>query len=222
MERIPEPELMDSLDQAEAYARGDFEEPHSLFVEKFKEVFPDFNGKGIALDLGCGPADISIRMARAYPHLLIHGVDGADAMLKFGRQDIAAAGLEKRVLLFKGYVPEISLPRKDYDVIFSNSLLHHLHQPQELWQTAHSHGKTSARIFVVDLLRPESKGEAESMVSTYTADEPGILKRDFYNSLLASFTLEEVEIQLAEAGLDNQMHVEQFSDRHFVVHGEMV
>lgn len=30
MERIPEPELMNEREQAEAYAGADFEEPHSL------------------------------------------------------------------------------------------------------------------------------------------------------------------------------------------------
>ncbi len=41
MKRIPEPELMNSPEQARAYAEADFSEPHNMFVEKFAECFPD-------------------------------------------------------------------------------------------------------------------------------------------------------------------------------------
>ncbi len=32
MDRIPEPELMDEVEQARAYAAADFSEPHQAFV----------------------------------------------------------------------------------------------------------------------------------------------------------------------------------------------
>jgi hypothetical protein len=55
------------------------------------------------------------------------------------------------------------------------------------------------------------------MVGQYAAGEPEILKRDFYNSLLAAFTPQEVEAQLAGAGLN--LSVDVISDRHMVIHG---
>ena len=38
MKRIPEPELMLKPDQVSAYAEADFEEPHSNFINLFKET----------------------------------------------------------------------------------------------------------------------------------------------------------------------------------------
>ncbi|HEX6174620.1 MAG TPA: SAM-dependent methyltransferase, partial [Candidatus Binatia bacterium] len=61
MERIPEPELMDEDEQARAYALADFAEPHNHFVELFRECFPDEAITGHVLDLGCGPADVTLR-----------------------------------------------------------------------------------------------------------------------------------------------------------------
>src|SRR3990172_1786988 len=102
MQRIPEPELMDDPVQAAAYAAADFSEPHGLFIEKFREVFPGTNVTGRVLDLGCGPADISIRFARAYPECHIDGVEGARAMLHEGEAAVKRAGLQQRIKLMQG------------------------------------------------------------------------------------------------------------------------
>ena len=76
MQRTPEPELMDDEAQALAYAQGDFEEPHSRVVALLRERLADLPAGGAALDLGCGPADISLRFARAFPGWTVDGVDG--------------------------------------------------------------------------------------------------------------------------------------------------
>jgi len=70
----------------------------------------------------------------------------------------------------------------------------------------------------VDLFRPPSAAVAQQLMETYAAGEPDLLRRDFYNSLLAAFEPSEVEAQLVEAGLP-ELAVELISDRHLVVHG---
>ena len=69
--------------------------------------------------------------------------------------------------------------------------------------------------------RPETEARATHIVETYAEGEPDILKRDFYNSLLAAFEPTEVEAQLAAAGLP-EMSVRVVSDRHLMVCGERV
>ena len=66
MKRVPEPELMEGREQARAYARADFEEPHSRFLSLLQDTFPAGNVGPWVADLGCGTADIGIRVARAY------------------------------------------------------------------------------------------------------------------------------------------------------------
>ena len=39
MKRIPEPELMLSDEQAQAYAYADFDAPHSMFIRLFQTYF---------------------------------------------------------------------------------------------------------------------------------------------------------------------------------------
>jgi hypothetical protein len=73
---------------------------------------------------------------------------------------------------------------------------------------------------VTDLHRPESAERARDVVETYSGGEPEVLKRDFFHSLCAAFTLPEVREQLARAGLD-ALRVEMISDRHWAVWGTL-
>jgi hypothetical protein len=71
----------------------------------------------------------------------------------------------------------------------------------------------------MDLRRPDSRERAGALVQEYAAAEPEILRRDFFNSLLAAFRPEEITQQLAQAGL--ALRVEAAGDRHVIVHGNM-
>jgi hypothetical protein len=99
----------------------------------------------------------------------------------------------------------------------SNSLLHHLPDAQTLWSSIKQYGHKGTHVFIMDLLRPPSVDEAKSMINKYVAQEPDILQRDFYNSLLAAFSLDEINFQLENARLN--LTVKQISDRHVFIYG---
>ena len=218
MERQPEPDLMDEAEQALAYAQADFAEPHENFIELFKESYPGVTIDGDVLDLGCGPGDVIIRFARHFPYSQLLAVDGAEAMLALGQKAIEEAELSDRITLQKAYLPTDSLPEKNYQAIISNSLLHHLQDPQVIWQTIKRYAKPGTRVFVMDLMRPRSESAAKDLVEEYSGNEPEILKRDFYNSLLAAYTVGEVEEQLEREALV-EFNVKPVSDRHMIVTG---
>ncbi|MCI5193320.1 MAG: class I SAM-dependent methyltransferase [Candidatus Electrothrix sp. AU1_5] len=229
MKRMLEPELMEEEEQGLVYAQADFSGPNTLFLDLFAENFPHFSGKGTVLDLGCGPADILIRFARKYPGCTCVGIDGAEAMLAPGHLAVEQEQLGHRITLHCQCLPCAALSsvqknqenqkagQEGFQVILSNSLLHHLHTPAILWQTIQENIAPEGLILVMDLFRPTSPEEARHIVKTYAADEPAILQKDFYNSLLAAFDLDEVRTQLTQAGL--ALHCEKVSDRHFAVWG---
>ncbi|MDH3216211.1 MAG: class I SAM-dependent methyltransferase [Candidatus Krumholzibacteria bacterium] len=219
MQRILEPELMEDDAQARAYAEADFEVAHASCITHFQQNFQESTLGRFVLDLGCGPGDISVRFARAYPTCIVHGVDGSKAMLGYGVKTLAAAkDVRERIKLIHGFLPGATLPRSKYDIIISNSLLHHLPDPGVLWQTVREYALPGSPVFVMDVLRPRSPEQARALVETYAGDEPDILQRDFYNSLLAGFEIDEIRGQLARAGLEG-FSVEQVSDRHVIIAG---
>jgi cyclopropane fatty-acyl-phospholipid synthase-like methyltransferase len=216
MDRTLEPELMDDPVQAEAYARADFAEVNQGFVDRFREYFPDFS-EGRVLDLGCGPADIAIRFARLYPACHIVGVDASAPMIQFGEQAVRQAGLVDRIT-FKCERYDAVAGANITEAVISNSLLHHLPNPLQFWHKLRQFVKPGSPVLVMDLLRPDSPEEAQAIVDRYAAGESEILRRDFYNSLLASFTEDEVTSQLARMNL-TRLIIDVPDDRHWVVGG---
>ncbi|HLC42872.1 MAG TPA: class I SAM-dependent methyltransferase [Methylomirabilota bacterium] len=218
MERILEPELMVDAGQTLAYAQADFAEVNQGFVDRFVGTFPDFKAGGV-IDLGCGPADIPIRLARALPAIRITAVDGSEAMLAFGHRAIEDAGLGDRIRLLHARVPNLPLPPHSFDAVISNSLLHHLPGPSVFWKEVMRLAKPGAAVLIMDLFRFDSPEEAKAYVERVAATEAPILKEDFYNSLLAAFTPEEVRAQLAKdlSGLECRV----ISDRHWLVSGRL-
>lgn len=219
MKRIPEPDLMDDAEQATAYADADFSEPHEVFVKLFISHFPDFSGHEI-IDLGCGTADVIIRFARAFPSIKIFGVDGAQAMLNIGAQDVKRNGLEHNIKLKKCKLPDSDLSFMKYDAVISNSLLHHLSNPSILWNTVKLCAKPGAPVFIMDLLRPDNVESAKGLLQRYAADASPILQKDFFNSLLAAYSLNEIREQLDAAKLEH-LFIDVVSDRHILIWGEL-
>ena len=218
MQRITEPELMNDEAQARAYAQANFDEPHNMFIQAFDEAFSEIDVSGHILDLGCGSADISIRFAQSFPDCVIDGLDGAPQMLAHGKLAIQKAQLEDRIHLILGRLPGASLPDDHYEVIMSNSLLHHLHEPDVLWESIKQFGVSGSRVFIMDLMRPESEQVAREFVDLYASGEPQVLKDDFYHSLCAAFLPEEIQSQLECADLSH-FKIKVISDRHVIVFG---
>jgi SAM-dependent methyltransferase len=219
IERIPEPELMDDPAQARAYAAADFAEPHDRFVALLRERLPRLAASGHALDLGAGPGDPTLRMARALPGWEIDGVEASPAMLALARESAERAGLASRVRFHAARLPEApaALAGRRFDLVMSNSLLHHLTDPAALWDATARFAAPGAGVFVMDLLRPASEGDAEALVARYAAGEAELLRRDFLHSLRAAYRPDEVRAQLARAGL--ALACEVVSDRHWIAWG---
>ena len=224
MERIPEPDLMDEAEQARAYSEADFAEPHDTFVElaaeKLLPLVPDLDDIADWLDLGCGPADITCRWALRFTQHHIDGVDGADAMLHLGRDRVERQGLSSRIRLHRAFLPADAAPASNYRGVFSNSLLHHLQDPLDLWRTMQRDVVKGAPVFVMDLMRPHDEATVDRFVTEYAAGEPEVLQKDFRASLFAAYTLNEVRDQLQSCGLGH-LQVEATSDRHLIVYGRL-
>lgn len=241
MDRILEPEIMSDRDADAAYARADFSDSNQAFADRLAEALraagagsgleahsaapsgaPEHarartaHGPRIA-DLGCGPGDVTIRIARAVGGAHLVGVDGSEEMLRLAREAIRAARLSERVTLHLGRVPGLELPEHGFDAVVSKDMLHHLPDPHGLWSEISRLARAGAVVLVMDLVRPGSPVEAREIVERVAGREHPLLKEDFYNSLCAAFTIDEVGAQLRAANL--ALTVERAGDRHMMVRG---
>jgi trans-aconitate methyltransferase len=230
--RTPEPELMDGAEQVEAYASADFEASDQAMVERLAHLCGDDPGPQLA-DLGCGPGNISFRLARRWPAAQVLGLDGAPRMLAIAEQRLAA----EPELAGRLHFQETLLPLPEspplpatfsagcfrtgcFSAVVSNSLLHHLHDPLGLWQAVAQLGAPGAFVYVQDLRRPASAAAVEELVAAAMADAPEVLRRDYRASLHAAFTPAEVAAQLRQAGLEG-LKVAPLGDCYLEVWGRL-
>ena len=217
MQRQPEPELMEGRQQVQAYAAADFGagDAHTLglltgLIDQ-TGALPPFP---TLVDLGCGPGNITLRLAKAFPEARVIGVDGSSEMLAVAehRAKALALNVEFRCCDLR------SLDALRADLVTSNSLLHHLHQPDLLWRTTAAIAAPGCRVLHRDLRRPSSMDALDQLQQRHLSDAPSLLIRDFRASLAAAFEIQEVEDQLHEAGLGSWT-VEPEDDRYLVVSG---
>ena len=216
MERCLEKEIMDGEEQVRAYAQANFSKENQWFVEQFLDTFPEFR-EGMILDLGCGPADIPIRLVRLCTGFNIVGVDASAPMITLAQKAIHEANCSEQIRIVCQRIQNVVLEERA-DAIISNSLVHHVPNPLQFWYALKQLAKPGAPVLVMDLLRPESAEEAQALVDHYAADEPEQLRLDFYNSLLAAFSEDEVAAHLAEMNL-SRLLIDVPDDRHWIVTG---
>ena len=216
MKRIPEPEVMDDESEAEAYEAGDFRRVNSAIAKRLSRLTP--TREGHAIDLGTGPADIPILFCERAPGWRVTAVDASPAMLDLARKKVRAARLGRRIRLIEGDAKGLRQLRACFDLVFSNSLLHHLHETPPFWHEVRRLCRPGGVILVQDLRRPPSRAVARTLVRQHSAksDSP-LLKQLFYQSLLAAYTPAEMRAQVREAGLD--LSVRATTDRHLIAVG---
>ncbi len=231
MKRIREPELMDDPSQARVYAEADFASGDQAFTDWVLALLAEDAPAALEriLDLGCGPGNISFRLAAALPAVPLLALDGAAAMLELAERRRQAAPERWPLLSFvraclplpAGRLAELPAAfAPPYSLLVSNSLLHHLHDPGVLWRTVARVGAPGALVAVRDLRRPANREGLLELVERHASGAPAVLRRDYAASLAAAFRPEEVEDQLAAAGLEG-LRVEPRDDRYLEISGRL-
>ena len=211
LERVLEPEVMDSTAAALAYDAMDHVEVNRQFVSDLVEA--GFVS-GDVLDLGTGTAQIPVELCQQMSHIRVMGVDLSDSMLTVARNNIELANLTERIQLDR--VDAKSLPHVAdmFDCVISNSILHHLPDPLTALREAVRVTRTGGLLFFRDLFRPANDAVVAQLVDTYVAGESDHARQMFADSLRAALTLDEVQQMVVAVGFEAES-VRATSDRHW-------
>lgn len=211
MYRVLEPEVMDSWEEAVAYDSMDFTPVNTAFAERAIELG---SSEAYVLDAGTGTARIPVLLCQMRPRWRVIGIDMAENMLRIGSQHVERAGLQQQLVL--ECVDAKQLPYSDgqFDMVISNSLIHHLPDPLPFLMQLKRVLKPNGAIFIRDLMRPSNEETVNALVDSIATEYDAHQKQLFRDSLYAAFTLDEVNQLIAEAGLDG-VKIYQSSDRHW-------
>jgi trans-aconitate 2-methyltransferase len=205
LRRIPEPEIMDSADEVEAYASATAQKYLDTMDDTLVEqVFHVWRGAippaGRLLDIGCGPGSIALKIARRSESLWVTGVDRSREMVAAAQQAAAAQALAGRASFFVGDANRLSFPDSSFDFVLSNSVLHHLQNPVEVFNEMARVTKPAGVILVRDLRRP-SRLAFSLHVRWHGRYYSGLMKQLYVQSVRAAYTPEELSGLLQRSAL---------------------
>lgn len=216
MRRKKEKEVMDEETQVTIFAQEIKNSPSNMLFLNYLSGKIVFGGKKI-LDLGCGTAEIlTMLLSQNSSIKKIVGIDASQRMIDIGRESIVSLEMTKKISLIKKKIPGIDkiLKKGDFDIIISKHLLHHIPNPHAFWKELEKISVPKTEIFVWDFIRPKNIMEAKKIVARASFKNKQI-EKDFYNSLLASFTVEEVEKQLVKTKLN--LEIKEIKPLFFIV-----
>jgi len=231
LERVLEPEVMDTPEEARDYDAMD----HGAVNVKFCDDLLSFASRdgrtalersgSRVIDFGTGTALIPIALCGRAADFAVVGIDLADSMLELAQRNIARADLADRVTVQKVDAKGTPFADGAFGALISNSIIHHIPSPEacfaEMWRITASGGL----LFVRDLHRPASEAEVDRLVALYGGSPPTdpALARSFENqralfrmSLIAALTVPEVVAMLAPFGIPASA-VTMTSDRHWTL-----
>lgn len=213
LQRILEPEVMDTLEEACEYDSMDHSQVNEVFCNDFFAARNLNDGVRI-LDVGTGTAQIPIAMCKRNSGLKITAIDLAESMLTLGNKNIQTARLEDSITLVQVDSKKMPYPDESFDQVVSNSIIHHIPNPVECFKEMIRVTKKDGLLFIRDLLRPFSLVELQNIVNLHAGDATPKQKQLFTDSLHASLSLAEVREMVKRFGFE-AFTVIQSSNRHW-------
>ena len=211
LQRVLEPEVMDTAAEALEYDSMDHSEVNRLFVD---DLLAEREIAGRVLDLGTGTARIPVELARRAPDCYILAVDMSTHMLDLARYNIEVAGLRERIQLGHVDGKRLPYPDKSIDVVISNSIVHHIPEPTTVLAEAVRVTTTGGLILFRDLVRPPDQKTLECLVDTYAGQASEHQRALFAASLHAALSLPEIRSLVEQLGFPGES-VRTTSDRHW-------
>jgi ubiquinone/menaquinone biosynthesis C-methylase UbiE len=211
MARIPETEVMNDPASVDAYTAETYGGGLATFL---MYRLPNNTHNLVIADIGCGNMAYATTLKSIFPNSVFTAYDASSLMLEKANLIID----QEKVTLVNSFIPDENLPSQTYDIVLSSLFLHQLPDPAPCWNTIKQIGKTGGTFYVFDLLRVEDSAICTEIVDGMTENAPEVFKTDFYNTLRASFTVEEIQQQLLDAGLVATIQTEEIYPNCSVVY----
>ncbi len=222
--RVLEPEVMAGEGEADEYNAMDHAGVNRRFAEDLlaalsasaNSCLSSKEKARLIFDAGTGTALIPIEILRSGLAVSIMAADAAAEMLQVARRNIAAAGFSQEIEVVLRDCKQLPETNASFDVVISNSLLHHIPAPAgvlaECWRIL----KPGGLLFVRDLLRPDTASQVEQLVETYAGDQTPGQQQLLRQSLHAALTMDEVTGVLESTGIPVD-GLARTSDRHWTL-----
>ena len=231
MERVPEPELMEEKEQVISYDEADFSEGEFNLINQINHYLLRKNislsEKDLIVDLGCGPGNISEKLAIKWPNTEVVGIDGSKEMILRAEYNKSISTNQKKLKNLRYICSDIKdiksnnfLLTKRISLLVSNSLIHHITNLEDFFKTIRSLSSNITVNFHKDLKRPFDEKSALELKAKCSKKYNEILTNDYYASLRASYTFKELKNFNLENDLSS-LDVFEEGENYLIVYGNV-
>lgn len=212
LQRILEPEVMDTELDAREYDEMDFVESNTRFADDALALLG--RGGGEVLDAGTGTGQIATLLCEHSTRVRVTALDLAHHMLGIGEAKVRGRPYADRIEWVHGDTKKLPFAAARFDMVVANSTHHHIPEPLKATRELMRVLRPRGAILFRDLMRPATMDDAWTIVRTVAAGDSSRQQQLFFDSLCAALTLDEVRAMTKAAGLIDVV-VRTSSDRHW-------
>ncbi|WP_027996159.1 class I SAM-dependent methyltransferase [Simplicispira psychrophila] len=208
--RVPEPDLvMESVAQTTSFsAAGETNGALAfLYLYNALQITSLLQPGDSVLDLACGPAHQLAQIASLNLGVQFIGVDASAAMLACAQQNLARAQVENVALVQGDMTRLVGQTDGSMDCVMCTMSLHHLPDQAALraaLQEIRRVLKPQGRLYLVDFGRLKLRSTQHFFA--HDLQQSVQFTEDYFNSLQAAFSVEELTAAVALLGPDVQRH----------------
>ena len=209
--RVPEPDLvMESVAQTASFTQAGDQGGVLAFLYLYNalQMSAVLQPGDRVLDLACGPANQLVQVARLNPEVRFVGLDASPTMLQCAQSTLAQAGVSN-VELMQGDMTRLAhLEDASLEGVICTMSLHHLPDHAALCATlleVRRVLKPNGRFYLMDFGRLKRLS-----TQRFFADDlrqSAQFTEDYFNSLRAAFSVDELTAAIAPLGPNVQRHV---------------
>lgn len=159
------------------------------------------------LEIGPGPAWITIVLAQENPSLKITGLEISEDMIKVARKNVKEAGIKGCIEFIQGSVSDMNeIPDNSYDAVITHDSLHHWEKPKDAFNEINRVLKENGVFCIADGRRDIGFG-AKIIFKIARLFIGKQMSFWWKSSINASYTPEEVRTMLDQTALKGKYEI---------------
>lgn len=159
MKRILEPEVMQTIEEVEAFDKIATKVGwalHNPVVKLFLSMIEAKHQSISVLDIGTGTASVPLKIIEKRKDLKIYGLDFSANMLKTALEKINPL-ISKNIILIQADAKRLPFKNHCFDAVISSNFFHHLASPLPVLEEINRVVKTDGLVLIRDMIRPPAR-----------------------------------------------------------------
>jgi len=165
------------------------EEMQNEYRRLAEKVVSLFEG-GKLLEIGPGPAYVSIQIAKRLPKVEIIGLEISDTMIEIAKKNAKEHEVSEKITLKKGDASKMPLEDSEFDFVITSGSLHHWKKPTQVVDEIYRVLRPGCRALVSDLMKDAPKEKVDDFANKIDSK---LMRWGLKHSFKESYTARQIE-----------------------------